>query len=100
MSAPYAEAAETYQSRGWAPIPLAAGSKAPPPAGWTGYGAPYPSTADVHEWATNGQGSGNVALRMPETVIGLDVDAYGGKPGAATLADAVARLGEPGQHQP
>jgi len=47
----------------------------------------------VHEWATNGQGTGNVGLRMPETVIGIDVDAYGGKPGAATLADAEARLG-------
>ncbi len=94
MSAPYADAAPIYLARGWAPIRLHPGTKAPPPPGWTGFDAPYPSGADVHEWATNGQGSGNVALRMPETVLGLDVDAYGGKPGAATLADATARLGE------
>ena len=92
-SAPYADAAPTYQRRGWGPIPLRAGTKAPPPAGWTGYGAPYPSGADVTEWASNGDGGGNIALRLPESVIGLDVDAYGGKPGAETLAEAEARLG-------
>ncbi len=91
--APYAEAAMTYLSRGWAPIPLAPGTKSPPPAGWTGYDAPVPSGADVAEWSANGHGGGNVALRMPETVIGIDVDSYGGKPGAETLAEAEARLG-------
>jgi hypothetical protein len=30
---------------------------------------------------------------MPETVLGLDVDNYAGKPGAATLTEAVSRLG-------
>ena len=93
VSGPYAAAAMTYHTRGWAPLRLAPGTKTPPPSGWTGYGAPYPSGADVAEWATNGQGTGNVGLRMPETVIGIDVDAYGGKPGAATLAEAEAQLG-------
>lgn len=90
---PYADAAATYRSGGWGPLPLPAGRKAPPPTGWTGYGAPLPSGADVADWADNGHGTGNVALRLPETVIGLDVDGYDGKPGAETLAAAVARLG-------
>jgi len=101
VSAAYADAAATYHRRGWGPFPvgyddhgrLHPARKSRPPAGWTGYGAPYPSGADVHEWATNGHGGGNVALRMPETVIGIDVDAYSGKPGAETLAEAEARLG-------
>ena len=93
MSAPYASAAADYQRGGWSPLPLPARTKFPPPTGWTGYDAPAPSGADVHEWATNGHGAGNIALRMPESVLGLDVDAYGGKPGASTLSDAVARLG-------
>jgi hypothetical protein len=31
--------------------------------------------------------TGNVALRLPENVIGIDIDAYPGKPGALTLAN-------------
>ncbi len=38
-------------------------------------------------------GGGNVGLRLPECVLGIDVDAYAGKSGAATLAEAEARLG-------
>jgi energy-coupling factor transporter ATP-binding protein EcfA2 len=90
----YADSARTYLRRGWGPLPLPPNRKAPPPAGWTGYGAAQPSGADVADWADNGHASGNVALRLPETVLGIDVDAYSGKPGAATLADAVGRLGE------
>jgi len=90
---PYEQAAMTYLRRGWAPLPLPARSKKSPPTGWTGYDAPYPSGADVSEWSLNGEASHNLALRMPPVVLGIDVDAYGSKPGAETLREAEARLG-------
>lgn len=91
---PYADAAPTYQARGWSPVPLPTRRKSPPPTGWTGYAAPMASAADVHEWAANGHGRGNVGLRTPETVLGLDLDAYDGKPGLETMLAAVERLGQ------
>ncbi len=94
MSAtPYADAAVDYHSRGWSPVPLPPGCKKPPPTGWTGYAAPYVSGADVHEWASNGYATANIGLRMPETVLGLDLDAYDGKPGLETMLAATDRLG-------
>lgn len=91
---PYAAAAVTYLKRGvGGPIPLPARRKKAPPEGWTGYDAPYPSGADVHEWSTNGEANHNIALRLVETVIGIDVDAYESKPGAETLAARELELG-------
>lgn len=94
MSAtPYADAAADYKRRGWSPVPLPPGCKKPPPTDWTGYAAPYASGADVHDWASNSHATGNIGLRMPETVLGLDPDAYDGKPGLETMLAAVDRLG-------
>lgn len=94
MSAtPFADSAVDYHRRGWSPVPLPPGCKKPPPTGWTGYAAPYASGADVHEWARNGHATSNIGLRMPETVLGLDLDAYDGKPGLETMLAATDRLG-------
>jgi hypothetical protein len=90
---PYADAAMTYLSRGWAPLPLPPRDKAEPPKGWTGHGAPWPSGADVTEWAANGHGAGNIGIRMPDDVVGIDVDDYDDKGGGETLAKLEARLG-------
>lgn len=88
----YADFAQHYLAAGWAPLPLPHGKKKSPPEGWTGYGAPMPSYADVAEWADQ-QAGGNVALRMPPNVVGIDVDAY--KPEAlATMQALTASLGE------
>lgn len=89
----YSGVAHDYLSKGWSPLPLPAGRKAPPPKGWTGYAAPTASGADVQEWIDQGHGDGNVALRLPETVLGLDLDAYDGKSGADTMRDHISRLG-------
>lgn len=82
---PYAQAADLYWRAGWHGIlPLPAAAKKNPPAGFTGAGGRYPSYPDIAVWVED-HGGGNIALRMPPNVIGLDVDAYGDKDGDRTL---------------
>lgn len=91
---PYGETAWTYRAAGWAGVlPLPPGAKWPPPAGFTGWAGIEPSGADVQAWVDGPQGAGNIALRLPGGVYGLDVDDYGGKTGGGALAAAVERLG-------
>ena len=52
-----------------------------------------PSYADMLAWADD-KPDGNLAIRLPRDVIGIDVDDYDGKTGAATLAEAQKRWGE------
>lgn len=80
MSA-FAENAHAWVAAGWGAFPLPAGQKSPPPQGWTGRGAPYPSGADVQAWieeeGTDGvDADANLGLRFPVGVIGIDVDEY------------------------
>ncbi len=90
---PYASYAERYSAAGWRGVlPLPARKKKSPPDDFTGDSGFYPTPNQVREWV-RGRGDGNIGLRMNEDVIGIDVDAYGGKPGAETLADLVERLG-------
>ncbi len=77
-ASPYADAADNYGQRGWTPIPLPPGSKFPPPPGTTG-AAPLPDAAMVAEWKST-RPDANVALRLPEGVVGLDVDDYPASP--------------------
>lgn len=83
--APYAIGAREYLNRGWtSPLPVPYGSKRLTASGWTGYKGKTPDLAQVKEWlAENGQD--NIALRMPQDVIGIDVDAYDRKYGDLTL---------------
>lgn len=91
---PYATAADLYWQAGWRGIvPLPARAKKNPPKGYTGDGGTYPYYPEVWEWINGPAGAGNIALRMPANVIGLDVDAYGDKPGAETLALAESAHG-------
>jgi AAA domain/Bifunctional DNA primase/polymerase, N-terminal len=91
---PYAQAADVYWNAGWRGIlPLPARCKLAPPEGWTGGASGDPSYADVTTWAEDGHGRGNIALRLPADVLGIDVDAYGEKKGADTLRDAEQRFG-------
>jgi hypothetical protein len=88
----YAIAYPIYRDRGWAPIKLKAHTKFPPPCGFTGHDGADPSGADMYAWAEE-EPDGNIAIRLPADVIGIDVDAYDGKTGAATLAEAEKRWG-------
>lgn len=83
---PYRDAAAMYLPTGLGgPLPLPKDRKKKPPAGWTGKEAPYPSGADVWEWAEQ-QPEGNVCIRVADNVLGIDVDGYDGKAGGRTLA--------------
>lgn len=89
----YADAAEVYWERGWRGIlPLSRGTKWPPPKGYTGYDGADPSYADLLQWA-EAYPQGNICLRLPDGVVGIDVDAYGAKTGGAAFAEAVRRWG-------
>ena len=89
----YAAAADAYRQLGWPGVlPLPAGRKWPPPTGYTGDGGKDPSGADIEEWK-HAHPDGNLCLRLPDGVIGIDVDAYAPKTGARTLAEAEKRWG-------
>jgi hypothetical protein len=79
------ERAAQQVRNGWGPLPLPTGKKAMPPRGFTGGSAPMPSYADWYTvWSENPDQWGNLGARIPEGVVGVDVDAYDGKNGAAT----------------
>ncbi|CAN5601300.1 hypothetical protein BH24ACT5_BH24ACT5_17360 [soil metagenome] len=79
--------ARVYIGLGWSPIPLPAGKKWPPPNGITGWRGRYTTVTDLEhfDW------SGNIAIRLPSDVIGIDIDVYDG--GDASLAGLEERLG-------
>jgi P4 family phage/plasmid primase-like protien len=114
-SMPYAVAAAHYFEAGWSPIPLPYKEKSPTPDDVQGGSAPYVDEAQISRWLGKKNGKirggfkgrpeyaragnmsfppGNVALRLPKNVIGIDIDLYGGKAGAETLALAEERWGE------
>ena len=87
-------AATGYRRNGWNDtIPLPTGLKYPPPAGHTGYQGEPVTNQHLAAWATNPT-YGNLGLRLPPGIIGIDVDAYGDKNGAATLADCERAWGK------
>jgi hypothetical protein len=94
---PFAVGAVHYLEAGWRPLPLPANKKSSPPNDWTGGSKPHsgevPSKSQMAQWALE-YPQGNIAVSPPRTVLGIDVDAYGTKAGAATLAAAVAEWGE------
>lgn len=100
MNAPYADSWQQYWQAGWRRVLcMRPNTKSPPPSGFTGGQGAETRWGDCFEWATerqpDGRGpDGNVALGMDDTVIGIDVDAYNGKTGARTLAEATTRWGE------
>lgn len=93
---PYGAAADLYLAKGWGEVlPLPPGQKTPPPSGYTGAKNVdvVPTPGDIARWKQT-NGDGNLALRMPRGVVGIDVDAYDGKAGQASLATAIEAWGE------
>lgn len=95
QTGPYASAFDMYWQAGWRGIlPLPAKKKKDPPAGFTGGSGIDPSYADMYSWAEGRHADGNIALRLPLDVIGIDVDAYDDKVGGDTFAAAEAAYGK------
>jgi hypothetical protein len=95
----YAAAADAYWQAGWRGVlPMCRGFKggrqAMLPVGYTGHQGVDPSYADILEWSANPvYADGNLCLRMPDGVVGIDVDAYGAKTGGRALTEAISRWG-------
>lgn len=80
---PFQESLISYLEAGWQGIlPLPPKSKSAPPKGFTGRSGGTPTDDNFNDWIDRG---GNICLRLPENVIGLDVDAYGKKKGQETF---------------
>jgi hypothetical protein len=93
QSTVYAEAFTQYRDAGWLGVlPIPARQKKPVPAGYTGRDGEWPSYSDCYAWAED-HPDGNIALRLPPGVIGIDVDHYGDKRGGDTLQGWVDRYG-------
>jgi len=89
-----------YLEAGYTPLPLPVREKFPPPFGWTGSAkknsGKLPAKGQCETWEKDGFGpwkAGNIALRLPKNVIGIDVDMYDGKEGRASLLAAEERWG-------
>ena len=92
ITEPYALAAVLYRQAGWlAPIPVV--GKHPPIAGYTGEHGAWPDDRKIAEWI-NDKPTDNIGLRLVETIIGIDVDAYDGRNGARTIADFEREYGD------
>lgn len=95
---PFTRSARAYFDSGWSPIPLPHRAKSPVPdhpTPFTGARGAYVDGAQLRRWlgarARAQAGNfhyppSNIAIRLPRDIIGLDIDAYGEKRGAATLA--------------
>lgn len=105
---PYGAAARDYLEAGWSPIPLPINKKDPPPGpephSYTGGDGKYVTLAEVEAWTRKVKPArvragnlyyqaGNVALRLPPHVIGIDVDRYEGKAGTRTMSEAEKKWG-------
>jgi DNA polymerase I-like protein with 3'-5' exonuclease and polymerase domains len=94
----FATACQHYAQAGWpCIIPVPPHTKHPPPGGFTGADGRDTAPGDLEFWA--GQNPDySIALRMPDGVIGIDVDHYTKgsvvKTGADQLAEKIAQWGE------
>jgi P4 family phage/plasmid primase-like protien len=89
----YGRYAAEYLRKGYSPLPLPKGKKKWPPKGYTGPEGIMAPGPDVYQWAEL-HPEGNIALRVPMNVIGIDVDDYGAKTGATSMKRAVELLGK------
>lgn len=104
MNGPFAVSALAYFEDGWSPIPIPPREKNPPADGFTGAAGKFVDELTLKRWLRGGSArsgklswitnAGNVALRLPPTVLGIDVDMYEGKAGRETFAKAIEAWGE------
>ncbi|AAN02162.1 DNA primase [Mycobacterium phage Barnyard] len=80
---PFRDSFNAYRKAKWfGTLPLPARKKNPPPTGFTGHAAPFPSPDDIRGWLGEPERKrANIALRLGGVdkeyeVIGIDVDHY------------------------
>lgn len=84
MSGPYANHAHHYREAGWQGVLPVIGKSSKLPDGYTGHHGAWPDDDTIDGWVT-ARGNDNIALRLPEDVIGIDIDAYDGRAGLDTI---------------
>ena len=92
---PFLLSVQQYYAADFAPFPLPAGKKKPPPAGCTGYGGKRATVAQINQWrASSKYEDGNIAVALSSEVfregfwyqlVGIDVDQYDNKTGGDQL---------------
>lgn len=89
---PYADAARIYRELGWTGVIPTDLNDWPGrvPNGFTGWTGGDPTDEHVAAW-TASHGDRNLGLRLPDDVLGIDVDAYDGKRGAETIEYAATQ---------
>ena len=95
---PYKTGAPLYRDAGWTGVlPLPPKKKSPPPTGYTGWNGKDPSPKMIETWCNETvgdfQAASNIAIHMPDGVVGIDVDHYNGKTGGTTLRKTKQELG-------
>lgn len=106
IALPYALAAADYLEAGWSPIPLPYKEKSPPPDDYTGAAGLWVDKKRVQSWVGSPARKpvrakagnltfipGNIGLRLPAWVLGIDADMYDGKQGRETIALAEEQWG-------
>lgn len=87
----YATFADSYIAKGWHPLPLPKGKKAPPPDGYTGRKGRTPTSDEYAHWK-EARGDWDIGVRLPPGVVGIDIDLYRDN-GARTIAELEERFG-------
>jgi len=93
MTTPHGSTAARYCEAGWTGVlALPPRAKGNPLSGFTGREGVDPTPAQVADWIST-RADGNIALRLPDGIIGVDVDQYGDKAGTSSLAALETLLG-------
>jgi hypothetical protein len=97
MTGPFGKAARPYKAAGWAPFPVLGGGKGMTPGGVTGHEGVDLDGQRLERFIRR-YGKCVIATRAPVGdgfwTIGIDVDQYGDKHGADTLANWAKEWGE------
>lgn len=84
MTGPYARAARLYRGLGWeGPLPVI-GKNQDLPSGYSGTHGRFPTDEIINSWVEF-RGEDNIVLRLPQNVIGIDIDAYDDRNGLETI---------------
>jgi P4 family phage/plasmid primase-like protien len=84
MNGPFALAARAYRELGWEGTLPVVGKDINLPKGYMGRKGIFPTDETIEEWIST-RGKDNIALRLPQNIIGIDIDAYDGRRGLKTI---------------